>query len=92
MGWSLGGVRFRRNGLPTRVHADGNNAAWTCAQVGCGHPVLFTYQNGKAGSAPGNPAHCLGCNAQYWLSPAFGARPEPPRGDIQQPAPAMDIV
>jgi hypothetical protein len=75
MGWSLGKTSgFEYQGLPTKVHADGNNVAWTCPN--CGHPVLFVYGNGRIGSSPQKPTRCGGCPMTYHLEPAY-SKPEP---------------
>lgn len=87
MGWTLTGVQFTRNGVPTATHALGNNMAWVCE---CQHPVLFVYRG--AGGRNQNPALCPGCGAAYYLDPEYGAVLEPPAGQIVQPAPTMQIV
>jgi len=92
MGWTLSGVHFHRNNQPTQVYADGNNAAWVCDRTSCGHPILFTYLEGRIGSEPAHPTRCPKCSATYSLSPAFGSNPQPPKGDIRKPAPVMHIV
>jgi predicted RNA-binding Zn-ribbon protein involved in translation (DUF1610 family) len=89
MGWSFNPVvGFQHLGVPTQVHADGNNAAWTCP--GCGHPVLFVYQNGRVGSSAASPTTCPGCGQTYSLLPAY-SQPEPP-GTPVAPAPVMQII
>ena len=92
MGWTLTGVVFRRNGQRTRVHADGNNLAWSCDHDGCVHPVLFIYLNGRIGSGPAFPSPCPACGATYSLAPAFDTQPQPPKGVVRAPATHMDIV
>ncbi|OAI45812.1 hypothetical protein AYO44_12360 [Planctomycetaceae bacterium SCGC AG-212-F19] len=90
MGWTFGGgVAFHYQGLPTAVHADGNNVAWLCP--GCGHPVLFVYQNGRMGSSSASPSICAGCGGTYYLDPPYTA-PEPVAGNPVPPAPIMQIV
>jgi len=89
MGWTLQGVQFQHQGVPTQMHADGNNAAWVCPK--CKHPVLFVYQNGRSGSGPNSRTYCPGCPASYHLSPPF-TRPEPPAGNPVQPAPIMQVI
>jgi hypothetical protein len=88
MGWTLSSVSFRRNGLVTAVDAYGNNVAWVCA---CGLPLLFTYQDGKPGSASGSPKTC-DCGLSYFLHPEYGTLPEPAAGVSDHPAPVMDII
>ncbi len=94
MGWSFTppnqqAATFEYQGNPTPFHADGNNVAWICPK--CKHPVLFVYQNGRAGSSPADQTICQGpgCGAQYSLHPPY-TRPEPPGS--QTPSPVMDIV
>lgn len=62
-------VAFDFEGAPTRVHADGNNSAWSCAS--CGHPVLFVYLQGRIGSAEDDPTECAGCGKEYYLNPEW---------------------
>jgi predicted RNA-binding Zn-ribbon protein involved in translation (DUF1610 family) len=88
MGWTLTGINCTHNGLVTQVHARGNNMAWRCPA--CGHPILFVYRG--RGGAPANPAECPGCNVLYHLVPSFGFAPEPPKGQMVQPAPTMQIM
>ena len=90
MGWSLTDVEeFHFRGERARVHADGNNAAWTCP---CGHGVLLIYQQGRAGSHPDRPSVCEGCRKRYTLEPAYVPGAEPPAGDVQAPAERMEVV
>lgn len=93
MGWTLSGeVEFQFQGQPTRCHARGNNLAWVCPA--CGHPLLFTYQNGKQGSSATRPVVCPepNCQAQFHLTPEYGTQQEPPAGQFEVPAPVMLIV
>ena len=84
MGWSFSApVTFQYRG-PTRVHFNGNNVAWKCEA--CGHPILFVYQNGHIGSGPQSLTQCPGCQASYYLEPAY-SRPEP-----SQPTPPASVM
>jgi hypothetical protein len=74
MGWSFGGpeVEFEFEGVPARVHPDGNNIAWCCPD--CGHPLIFVYRIGRAGSSLDNPTQCIGCDSRFYIEPPFGQR------------------
>ena len=89
MGWTLTGVQFSFGGAPVPERGDGNNLPWRCT---CGNAaVLFIYRPGRAGSSTTDPARCVMCGTQYYLSPQYGFEPEPPAGDTRMPAAEMDI-
>lgn len=92
MGWSFGQgqIEFIFEGAPTVVGADGNNLAWACPD--CGHPLLFVYRRGRAGSAVTSPSRCGACAASFFIRPEFDAADEPPAGISQAPADRIEFV